>query len=548
MRLHRVATSVTVLLLSPLVLLASAPARAEPPRTVAETSDYKSTTRHADVLAFCKKLADQSRLVHVAELGKSHDGKPIPLLVVADPPIKSAEEAARSKKLVVFAMANIHAGEVDGKEALLMLARDIALAKKRPLLKDLILVLVPNFNPDGNEKMSRENRQAQNGPPLVGTRANAQGFDLNRDFVKLESPEVRALVKAFNDWAPAVVIDCHTTNGSFHRYTLTYEGGRSPVGDGKLVAHVRDMLLPEVSRRMARASGYRSYFYGNFSPGRDEWRTVLPIPRFGTHYVGLRNRIAILSESYSYASFKDRVLATRAFVQSICEYTAEHKDTVRKLLEEARSAASRTGGDPKEKQSIALRYTHAPVGRPHSLLGYVEELKDGKRASTGKPKEYEVLYWGGTKTTLTVSKPYAYLFPATLRAVVENLQRHGIVVEELREGAKLDVEAYKVGKVERRELFQKHKPVLLEVTARKEARRFPAGTILVRTGQPLGNLAAFLLEPESMDGLVTWNFFDKVVAKGKDFPVLRLPKRVPLTLVPVRPLPEERKRELPPRK
>jgi dipeptidyl-peptidase 4 len=512
---------------------------AEPPRTVAETSDYQATSRYADVVAFCEALAKDSPVVRLGELGVSQEGRKLPLLILADPPVSTPEEAARSKKLVVFVMANIHAGEVDGKEGVLMLARDVALAKERPPLKDLILVIAPIFNADGNEKMAR-NRPSQAGPELVGTRANAQELDLNRDFVKLESPEVRSLVRFLNKWDPAVVIDCHTTNGSYHRYTLTYEGGRCPAGDPRLVALTRDELLPDVGKRLEKETGYRSFFYGNFSADRSRWETVPPTPRYGTHYVGLRNRIAVLSESYSYAPFKDRVRASREFVRSICEYTADNKDAVGKQLTAAREATVQAGREPKEDDRIPLRFKSAVHGRPVNLLGYVEEVKEGKRVATDKPKEYELIYMGGTEATLSVRRPYAYLLPADLTKVVENLQRHGVEVEELREDIDLDVEVYRIDKVTKTPQFQKHQPVSVEATPRKEGRRVAAGTILVRTAQPLGSLAAFLLEPQSADGLVTWNFFDAVLEEGKDFPVVRLPAPTSVHSGAVRPLPEER--------
>src|SRR5262245_2031930 len=320
---------------------------AEPPLTVAERSNYTAGSRHAEVVAFCEQLAKESPLVRLGELGTSHEGRKLPLLIVADPPIASAQAAAASGKLVVFAMGNIHAGEIDGKEALLMLARDLALAKERPLLKDLILVFAPIFNADGNDKMAK-NRLGQAGPPLVGTRANAQGFDLNRDFVKLESPEVRSLVRFLNKWDPAVFIDCHTTNGSYHRYAITYEGGRHPAGDGKLLAHVRDEMLADVGKRLEKDTGFKSWFYGIATPDHSPWETLRPNPRVGIQYVGLRNRVAILSESYSYAPFKERVRASRGFVKSILEYAAENREKLAKLLSEARDATVKAGRDLKE--------------------------------------------------------------------------------------------------------------------------------------------------------------------------------------------------------
>jgi dipeptidyl aminopeptidase/acylaminoacyl peptidase len=524
-----------------LVVLALVPPRlgAEPPRTVAETSDYKATSRHADVVAFCELLAKQSPVVRLGELGTSHEGRKLPLLILADPPVSTPQEAAASKKLVVFAMANIHAGEVDGKEALLMLARDIALAKDRPLLKDLVIVFAPNFNADGNEKMAA-NRPEQAGPAEVGTRANAQGLDLNRDFIKLESPEVRALVRFLNKWEPAVVIDCHTTNGSFHRYTLTYEGGRCPSGDPRVVEFVRDEMLPDLTKRLKKATGYESYFYGNFSPDRSRWDTVPPTPRYGTQYVGLRNRIAILSESYTYAPFKDRVRASEEFVRSILDFSAENRDRVRKLVSDARDATIKAGKELNEKDTIVLRQKAAPLGRPINILGWVEEKRGDKRVATDRPKDYEAVYYGATEPTLTVRRPWAYLFPAAPAHVVETLQRHGIDVEELREDIELDVEVYQVQKITRAAAFQKHEAVSLRTMARKEGRRVPAGSILVRTAQPLGSLAAYLLEPESADGLATWNFLDTLLKEGQDFPVLRLPAATILLTGRIRPLPEDR--------
>lgn len=517
------------------LLCLAAPLRADPPQTVAEATDYKATSRHADVVRFCEQLAKTSPLVALDEMGLSHERRPLPLLILADPPLATPAEARRSGKVVVFAMGNIHAGEVDGKEALLALARDVPL-KHRDLLKHLVIVLCPIFNADGNERLSKTNRAHQAGPDEVGVRANAQGFDLNRDFVKLESPEVRSLVRLLNQWDPAVFVDCHTTNGSLHRYTLTYEGGRCPAGDAKLVAFTSNDMLPEIAKRMEKQTGYKSYFYGNFSRDRREWQTVPPTPRYGTHYVGLRNRIAILSESYVYASYKDRVLATKAFVHNILDYTAEHRDQIRTLLTQAPAS-------PPDK--VVLRYDAAPLGRPHALLGFVEEVKDGKRLKTGAPKSYEVLYTGGTKPLLSVSRPYAYLVPASYRSAIETLQRHGVVVEELREDVELDVEAYRVGKLTRQRDFQKHQTVSLEVTSRKETRSLKAGTVVVRTVQPLSDLVVFLLEPQSVDGLATWNFFDNDLKEGGDFPVLRLPVKAALTTTRVRALADEAPRNQP---
>ncbi len=510
--------------------LAPTAARAQELRTVAEKSDYQATSRHADVLNFCEELARRSPLVRLGELGTSGEGRKLPLVILADPPVSTAEEARKSGKLIVYVQANIHAGEVDGKEGLLMLARDLALDPAKPLLKDLVLVLCPDFNPDGNEKFSKNNRRSQNGPPEVGVRANAAGLDLNRDFVKLESPEVRALVRLLNQWDPALLIDCHTTNGSHHRYTLTYDAPRHPNAGAALVEYGNNKLLPDAGRRLERKTGFKSFVYGNFSRDYTRWTTYGTTARYGIPYVGLRGRLAVLSESYSYAPYRDRVIASRDFVRSCLEHVAEHKDAIRKLL------AENPQGD-----SLAVRTDTVAQPNKFTALGFEEEMKDGRRVATDRPRDYELQVINRVEPAERVSRPFAYLFPPRSAKAVEVLQRHGIKVEELREDIELPVEAYRVEKVEHTDNpFQGHRETTVRVTPQKQTWRAPAGTVLVRTGQPLGTLAGLLLEPRSEDGLTTWNFFDDALTEGGEFPVRRLPQAVPLTAGPVRPLPEDR--------
>ena len=162
-------------------------ASAQSLQTVAEKSDYRATSRYADVVAFCETVAQRGPIAKLSYFGTSHEGRKLPLLTIADPPVATPEDARDKKKTVVLAFANIHAGEVDGKEALLALARDLTDKPGHPLLKDLVILLVPILNADGNERIDPKNRPGDKGPVAgAGIRENAQEFDLNRDFVKLE--------------------------------------------------------------------------------------------------------------------------------------------------------------------------------------------------------------------------------------------------------------------------------------------------------------------------------------------------------------------------
>ena len=341
-------------------------------------------------------------------------------------------------------------------------------------------------------------------------------YDLNRDYIKLESPECRALVQFFNKWDPALIIDTHTTDGSYHNFTITYDGPRHPACDARLIDFTRDSLLPDLGIRLKKHSGYLASFYGNFADGKRLWETYPAQPRYGTQYVGLRHRIGILCESYIYAPYKDRVLASRDFVLSCFEYAAQNKDVITKLLKDAEANSA--------KAKVALRHKQVPLGKDLTIVG----IEGGKTAPPGTTKDFVVTYLGKCEATLEVTRPFAYVVPASFKQAIENLERHGIILERLKENAELPAEIYRVEKLTMAAPYQGHKAVKVDAKVRTEKRGLKAGDIVVRLDQPLGTLAAFLLEPQSEDGLCTWNFFDAGLKEGTDYPVVRLPAKVDL--------------------
>ena len=246
-------------------------------------------------------------------------------------------------------LANIHAGEVEGKEAALILARRLAGGDLRRLLDRVTVLVAPIYNADGNERVSVDNRPAQFGPVGgVGMRETARGLDLNRDFVKLEAVESQGLASLLSTWDPHVVIDLHTTNGSYHGYHLTYASTLAVNADPRLVQTTRSLLTS--ARQVLADRGWRSYSYGNFvaegaldreltrpESGAPAWRTFDARPRFVTNGIGLRNRIAILSEAYSYLPFERRVRVTEAFAETVLALVARRAATVTALTSDDRS-------------------------------------------------------------------------------------------------------------------------------------------------------------------------------------------------------------------
>jgi dipeptidyl aminopeptidase/acylaminoacyl peptidase len=527
-----------------LTTLVQVPEKVAPLQTVAERSGYRATARYDDVAKWCADFAKAFPLAYLSELGQSSEGRSIPLLIVADPPVKTAEQAARSGKLICLLIGNIHAGEVCGKEALPMLLREICATPHPDLFKDVILAVAPIYNADGNERVSKTNRPGQVGPEDgMGQRANARGLDLNRDFIKLEAPETRGLVRFLNEWNPHLFIDTHTTDGSYHHYMVTYEGPKSPSGDPKVVAFVRQTLLPQASAALKKRTELKSFFYGNFDRDHTQWTTYPAEGRYGTTYVGLRNRLSILSEAYSHAPFQSRVLATRNFVRECVQTAASHRAEIIKLLDESRQAATKVH-ETSEAQGadlVPIRSRSKAAQEPATILGFIERSEGGRRVSTGEAKDYTVKLMNAFEAAESVARPYAYLVPSTCRDAVATLRRHGLDVQELREDILLDLEVYKVDAIEKSpRRFEGHNTIDLKVSPRRESRMVAAGTLLVRTAQPLGGLAVYLLEPRSEDGLTVWNFFDSELKHGGDFPVTRMLKSVPISLASPEPLEEDR--------
>jgi len=254
--------------------------------TVAESSDWKATATHAEVMELSHALAESSPLLHMEVAGKTPEGRELPILVIADPPVSDPVQVG--DRLVAFAWAGIHSGEVCGKPATLMLAREMARTSNHPLLQRLVVVFLPLLNADGNDRMDPNNRLGQKGPVQgMGTRANAAGLNINRDWTKLDTLEARTVVNILNAWKPAIAMDLHTTNGTLHRYTLTFDGQRHPACDDDLRRLTRNDLLASVRWSIESDTGYRTQYYGNLNKDRTRWTIDPALPRYSTHYVGM---------------------------------------------------------------------------------------------------------------------------------------------------------------------------------------------------------------------------------------------------------------------
>jgi len=524
-------------LLSPMSLSSSTK---QPPLTVAEASNFTATSKFADVIKFIRDLQSQSSHIRVETLCVSPEGRAVPLIVIGHPVPSSPLDLHHDGKAIIYIQANIHAGEVEGKEASLMLARDIVLKEKPPFLDKLVILFAPIFNADGNEKISPNNRRSQVGPEKgVGVRYNGQNLDLNRDAMKLESPEVQGLVcNVLNRWDPFLLVDCHTTNGSYHEEPVTYVWPLNPNGDLSIIKYMREKMMPSINKNLQKKYNVLSVPYGNFMDYRNAekgWRPSGPQPRYITNYIGLRNRLAILNENYSYADYKTRVLGCYYFLLSILEYCYEHKDEIIRLTTKADQETIQRGINPSENDSFAVEYDLKPLEKKVTIRGYEMEVipREGGRPrvkKTDKKRTYTVPYFCDFVPKRSVSFPYAYLIPTADPEITGKLLQHGIMVEKLTEPATLEVESFKLKEIKGApRLYQGHRMNSVKGEYVLEQKEFPVGTLFIGSAQHLANIAAYLLEPESDDGLLVWNFFDRYIVpqwrrEPQTYPVYRLLK------------------------
>jgi hypothetical protein len=531
-----------------LILLAVYDVEGQPRfQTTAEKSDYKSTSDYNDVKMFIDQLKRLSPFIRTEVIATSAEGREVPLLIVGNPLPKEPIDNAKDLRIVVYIQANIHAGEVEGKEATLMYLRDILSQKNPEILKNVILLICPLFNPDGNEKISPLNRTYQNGPVNgVGVRYNGQFLDLNRDAMKAESPEVQGvLTKVFNTWDPAVFMDCHTTDGSFHVEPTTFTWMVNPNGDNSLIAYMRDKMMPEMSKNLLVKYNVENCFYGEFFDMMDPekgWVLDASEPRYMSNYYGVRNRLGILNENYVYADFKSRVNGCYYLIKSLLDYTSSHKSEIQNMLKDVDEKTIARGENPAVTDSFAIDYKVLPAPEKVTIRTYEAEPKGETNGwknytKTDRQKDVTVPYYINFSPTKNVKFPFAYIINAHDPAITGLLKLHGIKTEVLSEDSGIDVQRFEITELKGAgKLNQGHYTNTIKGKYINGPVDFPAGTIVVRTAQPLGNLAAYLLEPQSNDGMVFWNYFDRCLVPQwgngyNPYPVYKVMKKTDLKTV-----------------
>lgn len=500
-------------------------------RTPAERSLYRSTPSHVETAEFLANLAGRAGgTMTVTSFGTSAEGRSMPLVVMATDAGVTPERARTLGKPVVLVLAGIHAGEIDGKDAMLALLRDFALGARdlRATLADAVLLVVPIYNVDGHERVSPWNRPNQDGPVLgMGFRTTTAGFDLNRDFVKLETPEARALAALVARWRPHLVIDTHVTDGSDHDWTLTWSWVEAPQLASPLDAWVRGHLPPALVA--TEDAGFRTGPYVDLLDGADPaagFSSWVGAARYSSGYFPLRRRPSILVEMHSYKPYPKRVKALEAFLAGVLGEVGRGGTELVAAVAKAEAEVVAQGARDAPASEIALSWQPKPTGETirwpvydwHTAASTVtgEPLLDYRRGALhgSDPRGLEVPWVHRSHPEVTVTRPRGYLVLPGWPQIEQTLAAQGLRTCRIEAGLSVEVETLRVEQPQfAPRSYQGRHGVEAKVTRTRERVSVPAGSLWIPADQPDFELAAQLLEPDAPDSLFAWGLLSLVLER-----------------------------------
>ena len=514
------AVCAVVLGLVPLAARAAAATPDDAARTVAENSDFLRTGRYEEVERLCRSYAHTwPDSVQCAVFGRTPEGREMRVLVASHSGALTPSEAHQRGLPVMFMQGGIHAGEIDGKDAGFLALRE--LLEQRAALQNFVLVFVPVFNVDGHERFGRWNRPNQVGPEEMGWRATAQNYNLNRDYMKADTPEMQAMLRLLRSWDPTLYVDMHVTDGANFQHDVS--NTIDPLYSGDEGLHpVAQALVQELNARLTTEGSHPLDFYPEFveedNPDSGFARDVYS-PRFSNAYWALHNRLALLVETHSWKSYETRVRVTRNIIMTLAAMMTEDGAQWRRDEAAADTRAQQLGGTP-----VVLDFQNGPHVKTIDFLGYAYTRKHSDISGAiatyydaTQPVVWHVPLRDTVIPKVTVKAPHGgYIVPAAdADWVAQKLALHGIRFQKLdrvidsTRAAEFGLETFRARKVTySKETFEGHTLVTLDGAWAQEKRAVPAGSLFVPIAQPEARVAVALLEPTGVDSLASWGFFN----------------------------------------
>jgi murein tripeptide amidase MpaA len=483
--------------------------------TRAEQTNFVETARYEETLDYCRRLEKESPWIRVTSFGRSPEGRDLILVIASKERAFDPAAAAKTGKPIVLIQAGIHAGEIDGKDAGMMLLRDIAVTRQMAALLDhAVILFMPIYNVDGHERFGPYNRINQDGPKEMGWRVTSRNLNLNRDYMKADAVETRAWLRVFTTWWPDLTIDCHVTDGADYRYDVTYSfdsGFNTPPGVAYWIeTAVNQHVVPSLS-----ASGHLPSSYialkDDTDPAAGLQSFGISPPRFSTGYTVLQNRPSFLIETHMLKNYRTRVLATYDTLRAWLEEVNRDPESLRRAVREADAAAARPGKVPlvfrPAQQLSKVQFKGVEYRRELSEISGAVRIIYG-----GKPMDLEVEQSEGMDPVVSVDKPLAYIVPPQWTEVIEVLKAHGLKLQRLTAPATASVDMYRLTDPNwaAAPFEGRHSVTFKTELIRGRKWTFPSGSIVVPTDQRSSTVAVKLLDPQGSDSLVSWGFFDTI--------------------------------------
>jgi hypothetical protein len=499
----------------------SASTKDSPPNllTTGEKTGWNETAPYAEAVEISHRLERASKFVKVIDIGTTPEDRTMIALVVSKDRAFTPEAAAKTNKAVIMIQSGIHAGEIEGKDTVLMLIRDMTAGNKKfaAWLDHAIFVVIPVFNVDGHEYFSAYHRPSQNGPASTGLRATAQRLNLNRDYMKADTPEMRAWLRVFNTWMPDFLIDNHVTDGSDMQYDVTWDMARNQDIAEPAGAWVREKYVPELDKRMA-SDGHLVAPYGALR-NRQFFMEVFS-PRYSHLYSAVQNRPSLLVETHSLKAARTRAWANYDIMRHTFDIITADAESLRKAVRAADQAMSSRAGD-HSAEPVYLAGKVSEKSRPivyHALKNapFKSEVTGATVTRyTGDVDDIQTVIHDQIDTTIAAQMPLGYLIPAAFNSAAALLQTHGVEIERTSKPLDQTFETYRFTSTKyAASATEGHVMLTVEPRLVKEKIFIPAGSYWIPMKQRRARLILSLLEPNAPDSIAAWGLLDSVFEGG----------------------------------
>jgi len=487
-------------------------------KTYFEKSNYLETPRYDETINYFKKFERHSPYAKMISIGKSAEGRDIYVLIVSKDRAFTPELARKTNKPIVFIQNGIHAGEIDGKDASMILLREILITKEKAnYIDNAILLVMPIFNVDGHERFSPYNRINQNGPKEMGWRTNAQNLNLNRDYMKADSPEMKAWLKFFNKWLPHIFVDCHVTDGADYQYEITYSCERYGNVHPELGEWIKNDFVPFIEKEVQK-NGYLIAPYVWFKGDEIKNGIVdgVTSPRLSTGYVAIQNRVALLIETHMLKDYKTRVFATLKMLDAVIRKANQSGKNLVDLIN--RTEQKTIDEIANQKKYLPVKFQMSNEFVPFTFKGIKYEKLPSKISGkekivyTGEKFEMEIPLYNQPVAVDSINAPEFYLIPRAYSNIVEILNLHDVKYEVLNSAQKYLVERYRF---DENTIWQK-RPYEGRIMLTTKYETFvdtliaEKGDYLIPVNQRAVKVIIHLLEPKSGDSFVSWGFFNSI--------------------------------------